>query len=302
MRESTMPTPDFDNKGKGDPMKCVWMLGGVVDYKLCDRRYECEECPFDAAIREGAHLHRGIERVDSSSGRINVQGYELMPMLFYDPNHLWARIEDSGSVRIGLDDFGQRLMGRLYAIELPEPGTRVGRNAACWRVAHHAGETSLAAPVSGHVVEINTVLLHHPSLINRDPYGEGWTLVIRPDHLERCLRRLYYGSRAEHWYERDAERLYRAMGDMLVPSLPGVGPTMRDGGSRHPDFLSSSTTSGSEQALAHQSNSLATARGTAKSVLTAEQMRQMIDSFLSAPVSDRSAASGADAMGPNQGR
>lgn len=274
MREALIQTPDFDDR-KGDPMKCVWMLGGVVDYKLCDRRYECEQCPFDAAIREGAHLHRGIEQLDSSAGRINVQGYELMPLLFYHPNHLWARIEDAGSVRIGLDDFGQRLMGRLYAIELPEPGTRVAGNAACWRVAHHAGETSLAAPVSGHVLEVNTGLLQHPSLINRDPYGEGWALVIQPDHLEQCLQRLYYGSRAEHWYERDTEKLYRAMGEMLLPTLPGVGPTMQDGGSRSSNFTS---------------------------LLTAEQMRQMINSFLSAPVSDRSAALGADAMGPNQGR
>lgn len=302
MRDAPIQRPDFDDKRKGDPMKCVWMLGGVVDYKLCDRQYECEQCPFDAAIREGAHLHRGLEQMSGSSGRILVQGYELMPMLFYHPNHLWARIEDGGSVRIGLDDFGQRLMGRLYAIELSGPGTRVSANAACWRVAHHAGETSLAAPVSGHVLEVNTRLLQHPSLINRDPYGEGWALVIKPDCLEQCLQQLYYGSRVQRWYEQDIEKLYWAMSEMLLTSLPGVGPTMQDGGSCHPDFLSSSTTSGNEQVLAHPLSSLATARGTAKSLLTAEQMRQMINSFLSAPVSDRSAAPGADVMGPNQGR
>ena len=302
MRDSLIKAQDFDDTRDGDAMKCVWMLGGIVDYKLCDRQFECEQCPFDAAIREGAHMHRQDDPTASSSGRINVQGYELMPMLFYHPNHLWARIEEAGSVRIGLDDFAQRLMGRLYAIELSGPGTRVSGNAACWRVAHHAGETSLAAPVSGHVLEVNARLLQHPSLINRDPYGEGWALIIKPDHLELCLQQLYYGSSVERWYEQDIDKLYRAMGEMLLTSLPGVGPTMQDGGSPHPDFLSSSTASGSEQVSAHPFSSLATARGTAKSLLTAEQMRQMINSFLSAPVSDRSAAPGADAMGPNQGR
>jgi glycine cleavage system H lipoate-binding protein len=251
------------------------MVGGVVDYKLCDRQYECEQCPFDAAIREGAHLHRGLEQKAGSPGRINIQGYELMPMLFYHPNHLWARIEDAGSVRIGMDDFGQSLMGRLYAIELPEPGGRVSASAACWRVAHHAGETSLAAPVSGHVLEANPRLVQHPSLINRDPYGEGWVMVIQPDRLEQCLQQLYYGSRVEQWYEVDIQNLYRAMGEMLLTSLPSVGSTMQDGGSRNQDFTS---------------------------LLTAEQMRQMINSFLSAPVRDRSAAPGADVMGPNRGR
>ena len=275
MRDALIQTPDFGDKRKGDPMKCVWMLGGVVDYKLCDREYDCDQCPFDGAIREGAHFHGALEQAADSFGRINIQGYELMPMLFYHSRHLWARIEDAGNVRIGLDDFGQRLVGRIYAIELPAPGTAVSTSAASWRVAHHAGETSLAVPISGLVLQANPKLSRHPSLINRDPYGEGWVLVIQPAHLEQCLKRLYYGRKVEQWYERDIEKLYRAMGEMLATSLPTVGATMQDGGSRIRDFTS---------------------------LLTADQMRQMINSFLSAPVSDRSAAPGAEVMGPNQGR
>ena len=99
--------------------------------------------------------------------------------------------------------------------------------------------------------------------------------MIQPDRLDQCLKRLYYGSKAEQWTQHDIERLNRGMGEMLVTSIPGVGATMQDGGSRIQDFTS---------------------------LLTADQMRQMIDSFLSVPVSDRSAAPGADAIGPNHGR
>jgi glycine cleavage system H lipoate-binding protein len=277
MRDTQLQTHDFDGEQDAGSMKCLWMLAGVVDYKLCDRQYDCDQCPFDAAIGDGAHLHRGLEETakGDSVGGINVQGYELMPMLFYHPSHLWARIEDEGTVRIGLDDFGQRLMGRVYAVDLPAPGTTVSRSVACWRVAHHAGETSIAAPVSGFVLQVNPRLSQHPSLINRDPYGEGWVLVIQPADLERCLKQLYYGGKVEQWYERDIEKLYRAMVDMLASSLPTVGATMQDGGSRIQDFTS---------------------------LLTADQMRRMIDSFLSAPVSERSAAASADVMGPDQGR
>ena len=277
MRDARIQAHDFDGAQDRSPMKCLWMLAGVVDYKLCDRRYECDQCPFDGAIRDGAHLHRGLEQTGKgdSLGRIIVQGYELAPMLFYHPYHLWARIEDAGSVRIGVDDFGQRLMGRVYAIELPTPGTTVSRSIACWRIAHHAGETAVATPVSGLVLQVNPKLTQHPSLINRDPYGEGWVLVVQPAHLEQCLKKLYYGSTVQRWYERDIEKLYRAMSDVLVSSLPSVGATMQDGGSRIQDFTS---------------------------LLTAAQMRQVIDSFLSAPVSDRSADTGAEVRGPDQGR
>ena len=133
----------------------------------------------------------------------------------------------------------------------------------------------MVAPVSGLVIQANPRLSQHPSLINRDPYGEGWVLVIQPVHLEECLKSLYYGAKVEQWCERDIEKLYRAMSGLLASSLPTVGATMQDGGSRVQDFTS---------------------------LLTADQMRRMIDSFLSAPVSDRSASACAEAMGSDQGR
>jgi glycine cleavage system H lipoate-binding protein len=277
MRDPRIQVQFFDDTRTGDPMQCLWMLAGVVDYKLCDRKYECDQCPFDGAIRAGAHSRAGIEQAAQREpqGQFNVQGYELMPMLFYHPHHMWARIEEAGSVRIGIDDFGQRLTGRVYEVELPTLGAKVGESFACWRVAHHAGETSIASPVSGLVLEVNSRLREHPSLINRDPYGEGWIFVVRPVHLERCLRRLYYGEKVAPWYEREIERLYRAMGDRLASYLPTVGATMQDGGSRIQDFTS---------------------------LLTADQMRQMIDSFMSAPGSELSAAAGAATTGSDQGR
>jgi glycine cleavage system H lipoate-binding protein len=70
-----------------------------------------------------------------------LQGYDVAPMLFYHPAHVWARIEEQGIVRVGLDDFGQKLAGRVYSVQLPPAGTTVGRGAHCWRVTHHAGET-----------------------------------------------------------------------------------------------------------------------------------------------------------------
>jgi len=277
MKDPRNQTQFFDGSRIPGPMKCLWMLAGVVDYKLCDRQYECDQCPFDGAIRSGAHSDAGIEqRVPREpQSQINVQGYELMPMLFYHRRHMWARIEEAGSVRIGIDDFGQRLTGRIYAVELPTLGAEVCENSACWRVAHHAGETSIGSPVSGLVLEVNSRLSEHPSLINRDPYGEGWAFVVRPAHLERCLSRLYYGEKVSRWYEREIDRLYQAMGDRLASYLPTVGATMQDGGSRIQDFTS---------------------------LLTADQMRQMIDSFMSAPDSGLSAAAGAATTGSDQGR
>jgi len=240
------------------PVKCVWMLDGAVDYKLCDREYDCDRCPFDQAFRDKARAAAVQQpmtlRLPSTT---DVQGYEIAPMLFYHPAHVWARIEDEGRVRVGLDDFGQKLAGRVYSVQLPEEGATLDSGDSCWRINHHAGETTLASPVCGAIQIVNSKLTEHPSLINSDPYGEGWAAVIKPARLEACLRQLYYGRKVELWYQRDIDRLYQAMNDLLLKSITSVGVTMQDGGARVGDF---------------------------KSLLTADQMRRVIDSFLSAAV------------------
>jgi len=189
-------------------------------------------------------------------------------MLFYHRSHLWARIEDKGVVRVGLDDFGQSLTGRIYAVELPEEGQVAGESEAVWRIAHPGGQTRLTTPITGVVLRTNSRLAVHPSLINRDPYGEGWAFVIRPSHLEECLKRLFYGRRVEQWYRNDVTRLRRAIND--ASPLSSVGPTMNDGGTHLKDLTS---------------------------LLTADQLRRIIDSFLSVPV-----AGTGSAMEEHQGR
>ena len=254
-------------------MKCLWMLAGVVGYKLCDREYDCDNCPFDSAIHDGSHAQAepaprpssaqsSIQSLKSPNrtrepGLTVVEGYEIAGTRFYHPSHTWARIEDEGRVRIGLDDFGQKLAGRIYSLYLPATGTSADQNQSCWRVTHQAGEVELAAPVSGIVVEVNARLREQPSLINRDPYGEGWAMMIEPVRLEECLKQLLYGHKVAAWYERETEALYQRLNQLLTDAHTTVGATMQDGGARIKDFTC---------------------------LLAANEMRQLIDSFLIVPV------------------
>jgi glycine cleavage system H protein len=186
--------------------------------------------------------------------RPEVDGYEVAGALFYHPRHLWARVEDEGRVRVGLDDFARKLTGRIESVWLPEVGTSINRGEACWRVTHAAGEIALTAPVTGTLVEVNERLAAEPSLINLDPYDKGWAMLIQPTRLEECLRTLFYGSRARLLFEQDIEKLNQRLSHLLTGSP--VGATMQDGGAIVADFMS---------------------------ILAAGQARQLIDSFLSVP-------------------
>jgi glycine cleavage system H lipoate-binding protein len=218
-----MPNPEYPNgshnrKASGPLLKCVWMVSGTISYKLCDREFDCESCPFDQAIRETTPFGKHQE------------GYELVKTLFYHPSHVWARIEDEGRVRIGLDDFGQKLAGRIYSVKLPEVAMKVTDDKACWVIAHQSGESRLAAPVPGCVLQFNERLLLCPSLINHDPYGEGWVMVIQPERLMENLKALHYGEQAVRWHRVEIERLNREVMRRVSWSQPDVGATLQDGG------------------------------------------------------------------------
>jgi hypothetical protein len=114
----------------------------------------------------------------------------------------------------------------------------------------------LATPVAGIVLELNRKLAEQPSLINRDPYGEGWVMTIEPVRLEECLKQLLYGQKAIAWYERDIELLYQRLNQLLTDAPAAVGATMHDGGARIRDFTTT---------------------------LAADQIRQLLDSFLTVP-------------------
>jgi len=233
------------NRLEPSPAECVWMQAGVVAYKLCDRQFECDHCPFDLAMRDRADLFRPV-------------ACEINGTVFYHPGHVWARVEDEGRLRVGLDDFAQRLVGRIYRVTLPTPGTKAQAGASCWRISHQAGDTPLLAPVPGIVEEVNGKLAERPSLVNRDPYGEGWAFVIQPTQLEQSLKPLYYGERAARWLNQSVTRLQDEAAALLARVSPGVGGTMTDGGLAVADL---------------------------HLLLDADQFHQLIHSFLANPAS-----------------
>lgn len=208
-----------------EPVKCVWMSAGLVDFKLCSLQFDCEHCSFDRAIRGMNPQTDTPPALRDVRELVDEQGFRLDPASFYDASHIWLRVEEEGRVRVGLDDFGQRLSGRIYSLQLPDPGRAVTAGKECWRITHGYGETALGSGVEGTVVQRNEKLKQIPSLINTDPYGEGWAFLLEPDHLIEDLRLLYYGSRVRQWVAEETHRLRSLLEISVGPDL-----TLQDGG------------------------------------------------------------------------
>lgn len=105
-------------------------------------------------------------------------------------SHEWARAEDDGLVRVGISEHAQEQLGDVVYVELPEVGSTasVGDNIAVVESVKAASD--IYPPISGEVVEVNSVLDDKPEAINEDAFGDGWIFVIKPsdrDELDELL-------------------------------------------------------------------------------------------------------------------
>lgn len=100
--------------------------------------------------------------------------------LKYVKTHEWARLNDDGSVTVGISDNAQEQLGDMVFVELPELGQEVTAAEASAVVESVKAASDVYAPLSGEVVEVNEALADSPETVNQDAYGEGWLFRIQP--------------------------------------------------------------------------------------------------------------------------
>lgn len=96
----------------------------------------------------------------------------------YTEEHEWTLPEEGGRYRVGITDYAQDALGDVVFVELPEAGREVEGGEAFAEVESTKSVAEVYAPLAGRIVEVNDRLADHPELINQDPYGEGWFVVI----------------------------------------------------------------------------------------------------------------------------
>lgn len=99
------------------------------------------------------------------------------PVLRFSEDHLWVRVEDDRT-QVGISEIGQRTIGEILAVELPDVGDRIELGETFGEFETVRTVHELTAPVSGTVVAINSELEDQPELANEDPYYEGWLIEV----------------------------------------------------------------------------------------------------------------------------
>jgi len=143
--------------------------------------------------------------------------------IYLHRGHTWVALETCGRVRIGLDDFSQKLLGPADEIHLPSPGEELRQGRVGLALSRQGKEAPVLAPINGLVEMVNPLVRQSPVLAHKDPYGGGWLCVVTPTNLKPDLEHLLFGQRNAAWIENES---YKLLG--MLESSAGV--TLNSGG------------------------------------------------------------------------
>ncbi len=133
--------------------KCIWMECGFVEYKLCERNYDCENCPFDIAIKKARELNMTEEKklnsLPSDSNKI------------ITPDHIWI-LKESDIYTFGLDDFAQMFFDHNCSIAFPEVGSSLYEGRTFLWIIGSFGAIGFRSPIDGNVIWINSEIKKNP--------------------------------------------------------------------------------------------------------------------------------------------
>jgi glycine cleavage system H protein len=171
--------------------------------------------------RSGPAMQEAVEGIIPAIGG----WFHLLPneKIYYHQGHSWAMPESGNVVKVGIDDFAQKLVGKIDALQLPQVGSQLIQGEKAWSLRVGSKSIDMLSPVDGKIVAINESLVDSPESLGKDPYGQSWLLKVQAPKISSNLKNLLSGGLAGKWMEGVKENLLARMNYNL-------GAVSQDGG------------------------------------------------------------------------
>ena len=153
-------------------------------------------------LKPKVHITHFKEAIGSKTPEFQIPGG-----VFISEGHCWANIGEEGSVKVGIDDFAKKIIGKIDSIGLPNLGMVVKKGQSLFTVIQGQRTISFKSPVSGKVKEVNKFINEELESLNVSPYDINWVCEIDADELDSELPSLKIGKTAVAFYQTDIERL-----------------------------------------------------------------------------------------------
>ncbi len=199
-------------------MTVILVLSTFIVFLLIDHFFSKKQV-VRIAVQPAVPAREAAARVQPSM----VGGFEVPENLRFHPGHTWALSESPSLVRVGIDDFASKLVGKVERLSLPQRGQWIRQGQKLLSVYRDGAKVDMLSPIEGSIADVNDALAQNPELARKDPYGEGWLVTVQSPDAKTNFRNLMSGALARWWTEEAATRLQRR-----VPAA--LGALAQDGG------------------------------------------------------------------------
>ena len=198
---------------------CRHTLTRRIERRVGAYNYECSTCDFDQFFEEVWAAKVGSLPYDMRS----IKGFQVPAGAYFHDGHTWARIESGGLIRVGMDDFSSKLLGKANAFDLPLMGKELSQGEVGWGLKRESNLANVLSPVDGVIVEVNAKLRERPMMANHEPYGEGWLFAVRNQDTKGAFKKLMDDTVTLDWMAAEVGKL-----EAMIESV--AGPLAADGG------------------------------------------------------------------------
>jgi glycine cleavage system H lipoate-binding protein len=219
-----IPWQDKARQQSGVVQQCRHQIAGRVPENFCENNYICDHCSFDQLLEDQMEFFLTPEPPKIEE----VFGFKVPTTSYLHRGHTWVRLESGGRVRIGVDDFSQKVLGAAGEMKLPDLGQELHHDAMALTLLRQNQKAAVLAPLDGIVEAVNPKVRQRPGLAHDDPYGEGWLFVVTPTNLKPDLEHMLFGRRNVAWIENESHKLLGMLESSAGLTLPAGGTIIDD--------------------------------------------------------------------------
>jgi len=198
---------------------CRHTLTHRIEDRVCAYNYECATCDFDQFFEDVWAAKTKTVPFEVQ----NVKGFDVPVGYYFHNGHAWARIESGGYIRIGLDDFALKLLGKADAFDLPLMGNVLDMDKPGWGLKRKDNHADVLSPIGGVITEVNSKVREQPDIANREPYADGWLFMVRTPDIKKSMKQLMTDTDSLDWINAEVNHL-----ETMIEEV--AGPLAADGG------------------------------------------------------------------------
>jgi len=180
------------------------------------------------------------KQIQEILGKFTANILRIPQGLFYNKNHTWSYLEKSGAAKVGMDDFIQHVTGIVNFNTLKNPGENIKKGDLLTEIDQNGKVLRVFSPISGKILDTNSVLYENPEILNEDPYEKGWLYRIKPSNWVSETNSYFLAEEATNWFTQELERFkdFLAGGAMRKFSSEPSMILLQDGGEIRDHVLS----------------------------------------------------------------